>query len=226
MQMPFFNSLTEDEQAEIAHYIILTRYERDQFVFHLGDPACDIFFLHSGMVKVTYGNPRGDEAIVSIFQPGDIFGDLFLGKYRSRVGTAIAISDVVVGKMSEGDFLYLCRTLPAFSISFIQHQADRQRETLARAHALMHVDAKSRLLGTLLNLSRHYCCTEAGWFKVPDCITQSDIASMSCLNRTTVSLLINDLRRQGVLGGTGRNLTIHRPAVRALMESNGLEILE
>jgi len=49
---------------------------------------------------------------------------------------------------------------------------------------------------------------------------------MTGLNRSTVSVLINDLRRQGILGGTGRLLSVNRAAVEELLEQSGSEILE
>jgi CRP-like cAMP-binding protein len=225
-QLPLFTQLTSDDFAACLRTFTLVNTERGQTLFHMGDEARHVFVLLDGMVKITYGNPRGDEAVVDIFQTGDIFGALFLGKYRSRIGTASPLTDSLIGRINERSFIALCEQVPQFALNFIRCQADSHRQNLARLHTLMHVDARSRLLGTLLNLSRHYCCSEKGWFHVPEMITQTDIATMACLNRTTVSLLINDLRRQQVLGGTGRKLMIYRPAVVALLEEAGLEILE
>ncbi|MCU0499382.1 MAG: Crp/Fnr family transcriptional regulator [Anaerolineae bacterium] len=226
LNAPLFNGLTESEGLEAARYIALTRYDQHQYLFHTGDPADCIYILRSGMVKVTYGNPRGDETIVSIFQQWDVFGELFLGQYRFRVGSAVTLNEVIVGKITESNFWAMLERLPKLSQNFIKHLADAQRRSLARTHALMHTDARSRLLGTLLNLARHFCCLNDDWLSVPEGITQTDIASMACLNRTTVSLLINDLRRQGILGGHGRTLTINHRAVVACLEEVGLEILE
>jgi CRP-like cAMP-binding protein len=43
---------------------------------------------------------------------------------------------------------------------------------------------------------------------------------MAGLNRATASKLINVLRRRGVLGGRGRELVIHLPRVRHLLEED------
>lgn len=226
LNAPLFNGLSDSERLEAARYIVLTRYEQHQYLFHTGDPADCIYILRAGMVKVTYGNPRGDETIVSIFQQWDVFGELFLGQYRFRVGSAVALNEAIVGKITESNFWTMLERLPKVSQNFIKHLADAQRRSLARTHALMHLDARSRLLGTLLNLARHFCCLDEDWLTLPDGITQADIASMACLNRSTVSLLINDLRRQGILGGQGRSLTINHRAVVECLEAAGLEILE
>jgi len=113
-----------------------------------------------------------------------------------------------------------------FALSFIRHQADQHRETVARLHALMSMNAKHRLLGTLLSLTRRYFYDKTGWFTLPDSLTQEIIANMTGLNRSTVSLLINEQRREGVLGGTGCVLSINRSLVKQVLVEQGSEILE
>ncbi len=205
-------------------YII---YRAGEILFHTGDIADSLYLIQVGLVKVSYISLNGDEKILSIFHPGDIFGELFLGQYKHRIGEAQALDDVVVCRLTKHHFLMLVQRFPQISLNFIGHLADGYRETLARMHALMRMEAKYRLLGTLLNLARRYCCNDdAGWFTLHPSITQEDIANMAALNRTTVSLLINDLRRQGVLGGSGRSLRVNRTSVEKMLEEAGLEVLE
>ncbi|MCU0482563.1 MAG: Crp/Fnr family transcriptional regulator [Anaerolineae bacterium] len=225
-QFDYINELSLTEIETLAGCITPIFVDTGQYIFHLSDPAESLYLLISGVVKMTYGNPRGDEAPIGFFQTGDIFGHLFLGKYRFRVGSAMALSSCHLGRLSEADFAMLVDQYPRIGMAFLRLMSDYQRETLARLHALMHVDARARLLGALLNFARHWCCNHGDWFQMPASLTQADIATIAGLNRTTASLLINELRRDGILGGRGRTLTINLPAVRNILESQGLEILE
>jgi CRP-like cAMP-binding protein len=90
----------------------------------------------------------------------------------------------------------------------------------------MRVEAKYRLAGILVSMARRYCCADSEWFELPVSLSQEDLANMAALNRSTVSTLINELRREGVLGGTGRGLSVNRAAIEALLEEAGLEVLE
>lgn len=220
------HDLSPAELAEALDIMPISRYRQGEYLFHARDMADCLYILQTGLVKVCYVSLNGDEKILRIFQPGDIFGELFLGKYHHRVGEAQALDDVVVCKLTKDHFLKLVERFPKISLNFIGHLADGYREALARMHALMRVEARYRLLGTLLNLARHHCCTEDDWFTLHPAVTQEDIANMAALNRSTVSSLINDLRRQGVLGGHGRSLSVNRAAVERLLEAAGLEILE
>lgn len=221
-----FNGLTGNEIEEVLKLAPPKSYRKGDFIFYTGDAADALYILQLGTVKVSYVTLNGDEKILNIFRPGDIFGELFLGKYRHRIGEAQALDDVIVCKMCEETFLSLIQRLPQVALNFIRHLADGQREMMARTHSLMRADAKYRLLGILLSMARRYCCTESDWFELPASLTQEDIANMAGLNRSTVSSLINDLRRDGVLGGIGRSLQVNRKAIEALLEEAGLEVLE
>lgn len=220
-----FVGLAGDEIEEVLKVMPRASYRQGETIFHAGDVADSLYIVESGMVKVSYITLNGDEKILNIFQMGDVFGQLFLGKYRHRLGEARAMENVRVCRLGENDFLDLIQRFPRVGLNFIRHLVDEQRETLARLHALMRMEARYRLLGTLLSIARRYCCTQGSWFDLPMSLTQEDIANMAGLNRSTVSSLINDLRREGVLGGSGRSLSIDRDSIETLLEDAGLEIL-
>ena len=224
--MHLFSDMTPDQIDEVLSIMPVRSYRKGEYLFHAGDPADCLYVLQVGLVKVTYITPNGDEKILSVFQPGDVFGELFLGRYRHRIGQAQALEDVVACKLRETDFLALIQGFPRIGLNFIRHLADEQRETMARLHALMRMEARHRFLGMLLSLARRLCCPEDGWIEVHPSLTQEDLANMTGLNRSTVSSLINELRRQGVLGGTGRTLTMNKASIEQMMESAGLEVLE
>ena len=221
-----FHGLTKNQIDEVMRVMPVASYRKDEYIFLAGDDADVLYIVNSGAVKVSYVDLRGEERILSVFQPGDIFGNLFLGKYRQRIGDAQALDDVTLCRLTEIDFEGVIQRFPPVAINFIRRQADEHRETVARLHALLSMDARQRLLGTLLSLARRYCCTETDWFTLPESLTQEDIGNMTGLNRSTVSSLINELRREGLLGGSRRALSVNRKAVELALIKSGSEILE
>ncbi len=222
--------LFDDMQAADIEAILKSlrvgHYRQGEYLFNAGETARSLFLLQEGLVKVSYVTLDGDERILDIFEPGDIFGELFLGKYRFRIGDAVAVNASTAYKLNERDLYEIIQRYPMFAMNFIRHLADEQREVLARMHALLRADARSRFLGVLLSLSRQLCCVDDEEFVLNAAITQEDLANMSGLNRSTVSSLINELRRQKILGGTGRSLTVNRLAVERHLEQSGFELLE
>lgn len=225
-QVHLLQGLTPLQMDEVLRIMPVASFRKNEYIFMAGDEADALYVVQLGTVKVAYVDLNGEEKILDIFQAGDIFGYLFLGRYRQRIGNAQALSDVVLCRLTEVDFINLIQRFPVIALNFIRQQSDEYRETVARMHALMSMDAKHRLLGTFLTLARRYCCDQEDWFTLPESLTQEDIAKMTGLNRSTVSLLINELRRQNILGGTGRALSVKKKAVEEILKAIGSEILE
>ena len=221
-----FQGLSAVQMNDIVKALPARNYRKNEYIFMAGDEADALYVVQLGTVKVAYVALNGEEKILDIFQVGDIFGYLFLGKYRQRIGNAQAMSDLVLCRLTEVDFINLIQKFPIIALNFIRQQADEYRETVARMHALMSMDARHRLLGTLLTLARRYCCDGGEWFALPESLTQEDLAKMTGLNRSTVSVLINELRRENVLGGVGRKLMVNKVVVESIMKAKGSEILE
>lgn len=197
-----------------------------QYIFSTGQEATCLYVLHDGLIKVSYITPDGDTKILEICESGDMFGELFLGEYRFRIGQAEAMTDCTVYVLNEDDLEQVIKNYPQIAMNFIRYLVDSQRRTLARMHALQRTDAKSRLLGTLLYLSRTMCCQNGRYFTLNPAITQQDIADMTGLNRSTVSSLINRLRDDGILGGSGRSLTLDVDLIEDALWDEGFELLE
>jgi CRP/FNR family transcriptional regulator, cyclic AMP receptor protein len=221
-----FEGIAKNDLERIAQRLRFVQFSRGAYLFLAGEVPQSIYLLMDGIVKKSYVNARGEERILRLVQRNEMFGDLFLGKYRHRIANAVAITDVSVAMLLEDDLLELIARMPKLAHNMLKQLADTQRETLARMHALSQNDARFRLLGILLTLARREPANDEGWYQLPAGIFQDDIANIAGLNRSTASLLINELRREGVLGGVGRQLTIHRMQIEAILLEAGLEILE
>jgi CRP-like cAMP-binding protein len=221
-----FESLSTNDLAEILPRLRSREYRSEQIIFHSKQPANCLFLLREGLVRVGYIAPDGDYKILDICEEGDIFGDMFLGDYRFRIGQAQAMNSVSAYLLHEQELYSLIKHYPQIAINFIRHLSDSKRRLFARFHALQHTEARPRLLGTLLSLARSMCCKSGNYFVLNQAISQQDIADMTGLNRSTVSSLINRLRQDEILGGTGRYLTVDVPRMEQLLQDEGFELLE
>ncbi len=200
-------------------------YPSGAMIFALGEQADYICLLCEGLVKVSYVTPNGEESLLDILQAGDLFGDLFIGKYRYRIGYAQAMGTVALYKVSESQLEALLRHHPRVALNLVHYQANARRETITRVHALLQTDSQARLLGILLGLARRLCCLRGDSFILPREITQEDIAKLAGLNRSTVSSLINQFRRYGIMGGRGRQLIVHCALAERFLHQNGFELV-
>ncbi len=217
-----FENLTREELDQLSPLLQVRHYRRSEFLFHMGERADRLYFLREGAVRVSALLPEGEERILDIFRPGDTFGELFLSKDKRRIATAQAMADVTVYTMTEEAFMGLMRTRPDICLNFVRHLVDNQRRSFARLEGMIHAKAGVRLLAVLVDLAERLGGRTGDSVTLPTTIPQRDLALMTGLHRSTVSVLVNDYRRRGILGGQGGTITIHRTRAAAFLKKAGL----
>jgi CRP/FNR family transcriptional regulator, cyclic AMP receptor protein len=218
-----FETLTARELRKLKPLLDVRHCHPGEFLFHMGDSADRLYFVERGTVKVSVFSPDGEEHMLDIFKQGDTFGELFVDDDRRRRATAQALSSVTVWTLTAAAFERLVQTLPKVCHNFGRYLLQDQRRVFTRMEALVHMKAGPRLLTYMLELAER-CGQRIGVHHtlMPGKFTQVDLARMVGLNRTTVSLLINEYRRQGILGGEKSTLLVHPVRARAFLRKAGL----
>jgi CRP/FNR family transcriptional regulator, cyclic AMP receptor protein len=224
-QVQLFEGLSLTQVDHVLSFMRKTIVRRGEFIFLTGESADHLYIIQNGLVKISYITSDGDERVIDFREDGNIFGELFLGHYRHRVGFAQALTDCTLYKLCEQCLFDISQCYPKINHNFIKHLVDSQREAFARMHALSRADAKLRLLGLLVVLARKTYGSTGEEFRLHPMITQTELANMAGLNRSTVSSLINECRREGILSGVRRKIIVHVPQIEDLLDYHGCEVL-
>ena len=217
-----FEMLTPRQVRKLEPLFKVRHYQRGQVLFQTGDAVNLLYLMEKGSAKVSVISAEGDEHILDVFEPGDVFGELFAGHDHQRTATAHALSTVTVRTLTEEDFKRLMQVVPDACHHFVRSLVEDQRRALVRLEAVMHMGAGPRLLTFLLDLAERCGRRTNGYSTlVPDRLTQEELARMVGLHRTTVTLFINRYRRGGILGGRGNILLIHPARAHAFLQKAG-----
>jgi CRP/FNR family transcriptional regulator, cyclic AMP receptor protein len=217
--------LTDDERRTLGPYLHTQHYRRGAFLFHVGEVADQLFWIYQGIVKISALTLEGNERLLNIFWPGDIFGMICVSDDQRRLGVARAIAPVSVLTTTSAGLTQLLRLRPDLAADLMHDLLDQQRRITLRVEVLLSSDTGQRLLALLLDLGQRYGSPIPNGYRLAAELTQEDIAQLVGLNRSTTSLLINRYRRDGVLGGRGRRLEIYQAPARSLLEQAGMAML-
>lgn len=122
MDYDVFHTLIEDTQWE--QMFKLEWHNKGSAIINIGDPPDGIYYLDYGTAK-TYNQ---DGELLSTMQGGDIFGEMaYFGNEQKRTATVIADSDVVVRRITTGNF----RKLPMVIEIFRRIAESRKKELAA-----------------------------------------------------------------------------------------------
>ena len=217
-----FAGLVPRELRKVARFLDTRHYRPGEFIFDMDERVDRLYFLESGIVKVTILSPDGRERILYVVNAGNTFGETFLSGGRHRTAAAQSLTAAAVRSITLQAFSNLMRTLPNLSLNLVRNLTDLQRRTLARLDAQIQMDRGLRLIAVLLDLAER-CGRQTGdTYVLPGELTQGDLARMVGLNRSTVSMLLNYYRRNGILGGQGGMIVIYACPARAALRRAGL----
>lgn len=179
-------------------------------LFHQGDHGDALYVIVTGLVKIYIPSPEGDDALLSILQPGQSFGELSLLDGLPRSATAAAMERTRVLRLPHDAFWEFLREHPSAMQSMVRKLATlvrRERDLLADA---VFSDLPTRLAKRLLDLEEQYGTPHGTGSSIQVTLTQGELAQMVGATRVSVNRLLNALRDSGTIDWEGKNLVVLR----------------
>jgi CRP/FNR family transcriptional regulator, cyclic AMP receptor protein len=219
-RFPLFADLDERELAVIAAVAKTRRYAKDDVIFY-EDETGDIFYvIREGKVKVTMISPEGKEIILSMLGPGDFFGEMALLDDEPRSATIVAIEPVELITIWRNDFLQILADNFVMTRKVLAEISKRLRSASSRIESLATMDVYGRLARFFLDLARENGKTVDNGYVAVTRPTHQSIANMIGTSRETVSRLIHDLMRQGLLLSEGKTIYLRTTALDQFREES------
>ena len=208
-----FAELDDRELSQIAAVAKSRRYAKDDVVFH-ADESGDIFCLiREGQVKVTMISPEGKEIILTMFGPGEFFGEMALLDDEPRSATVVATEPLDVVTIWRSDFLQILQENFSIAKKILAELSRRLRKMSNRIESLATMDVYGRLARFFLDLAAESGVPRDDGYVSVVRPTHQAIANTIGTSRETVSRLIHDLMRQDLLLSEGKTIYLRKSAL-------------
>jgi CRP-like cAMP-binding protein len=197
------------EAIDFKGYFKVESFPHNSVIYRYGDTTDRVYLLKAGRVRLMRVGKNGTRSVVSILRPGEIFGEVFRPDGTSIEEMAIASGEAEVWSIEGRDFRAQLEARPALALDVVRAYADRVRALRKRVLGLTFKEVPARLADTLLTLVEAHGerCPHGGETDLRG-ITQQDLADLVGASRSFVSTLINEMKRDGVLGNVGRILCV------------------
>ena len=186
-------------------------YGASRTIFVQGDPADSVWYLQQGQVKFAVTSQQGKEAIVSILDANEFFGEGCLAGQPLRISTATAVSDCTLYRIEKPLMVRLLHEQHGVSELFVTHLLSRNIRFEEDLVDQLFNSSEKRLARILLLLA-HFG-KESRTETVHPGINQEHLAQMVGTTRSRVSHFMNKFRTLGFVSYTGNG---------ALSVNNGL----
>ncbi len=111
------------EKAKVQTMVVA----RDAVIFEEGDSGECAYFISSGNVKIACKDNKGEQRILAIVGPGEIFGEMALLDKNVRSASAIAAESVVLYIIERDKVVQLMTEIPQLSMWMLNVMARRLR---------------------------------------------------------------------------------------------------
>jgi CRP/FNR family transcriptional regulator, cyclic AMP receptor protein len=153
-RIELFQSLTAEEISRLDTRCIWRRAKAGEWILDYDDEGADVFFLVSGVVRVTIRAISGREAILRDIDAGGFFGELAAIDGQARSASVLAITEATIAKMSAATFLEIVTTHPDVSLKLLRIITGLVRRLANRVNEFTTLGVRDRLFRELLRLSR------------------------------------------------------------------------
>ncbi|MGA8154037.1 MAG: Crp/Fnr family transcriptional regulator [Terriglobales bacterium] len=175
-------------------------YRDKEVVFSQGETADAIFYIQSGMVKLTAASTRRKKAIIAFLQRGSFFGEGCLAGQSTRICTARSIGPSNVIRLRKASTIRTLKRDPQFASRFVAYLLSRIvriEEDLVDQFFNFSERRLARVLLLFAQISKQSKSENS--LKV----SQSTLAEMVGTTRARVSKFMNDFRKKGYVSYNG-----------------------
>jgi CRP-like cAMP-binding protein len=206
-----FAALPAHALADISGLFIQTAYQAGDYVFFEGDPAQRLYVVQAGEVKLIKHSESGQDAILRVFTPGEVFGGIaFLGG-KKYPASAQAQTDVKALSIAGDAFRDVVQRHPEVAVTVIRVLAGRLQEAHEQMRQLAAERVERRLARMLLKLADQVGVAVDEGVRIDMPITRQDLAEMTGTTLETVSRIISRWRREGIVEAGREQITITYP---------------
>lgn len=195
-QIELFQSLSKESQNQLADICLSKEVKKKEILFMQGDKGRAIYLCVKGSIQLYKTTPEGQEVVIKIVKPGELFAEVILFEQERYPVTALALVESLVFMLPKAQFDCLLMNI-SFRNDFIGNLLGKLRYLTNQVQYLTSYDVESRLV---LFLKEQYGDKQE--FKVN--LSKKDISAAIGTTPETLSRLLLKLKDENKLSWEGK----------------------
>ncbi|MFH1277362.1 MAG: Crp/Fnr family transcriptional regulator [Candidatus Eisenbacteria bacterium] len=194
-----FGALEEDFLSRVDEEKTVHSYRARQVIFHEGTPPLAIYCVRAGRVKLYRSGSKGEEVVLRILGPGDVFGHRPLLAGELYAATAEAIEEAEVCVLPKQTLTELLRVSPSLAFEMLARLSRDLRISEDQLIDLSQRSVKQRAASLLLTFLEGSGESVDGGIKLSIPIQRKEMAQMVGTTPETFSRTLHDLAERGLV---------------------------
>lgn len=197
--LPLFERMSDTDLDAFLDHASYRRVSQGEAVFKQGQAAASFYLLLSGRLKVTQVTGDGQQIIVRVVHPGELFGFAMALQRPDYPGTATAATDSVVLSWPSELWPQFVEQNGRLAASAIQTMGRQLEEAHTRIREMSTQEVERRVAHAILRLSLLAGRKEESGIRIAFPISRQDIAEMTGTTLHTVSRILSAWEARGLV---------------------------
>ena len=196
------------------HSILEMNVPKKIFLYRQGDRCSDLFWIKSGIVKLSHLTEQGNEITIDLLKRGDVIGCFQNNSSGQEMEeTAQALGEVNYYRIAYSDFRAMMSHQAELAWYVIEDMYARKQRVERKLRTILTQPVEMRVITTLLELAGMFGirCTHGYTLEIH--LTQQEVADLVGASRSVVSTVLNDFRNRGMLDYTRDQICINDAAL-------------
>ncbi|TYB33419.1 MAG: Crp/Fnr family transcriptional regulator [Flexistipes sinusarabici] len=199
----FAGSRDEDVYKTLYQISSVASKEKKEIFFLEDEEGSNIYFLLSGVVKLSKTNDEGKEAVIHFVKSGEIFAEILLYLKNRYPVTATALEDCEALAIDSKKLFDEIKRQPELSMKLIGVLAGRIKYFVNMIENLTLADTRKRFLSYLNNIAEKQ---NSKIVTLP--VNKGELALLLGSTPETFSRLLKKLAEEGVIKVKGKEITL------------------
>lgn len=206
--LPLFSDLQPAEIERLAQGCKLSRRERGESVFNVGDPCDGFHVVVVGQVKLFVISPNGQEKVIELVGPGHSFAEalMFLGK--PCMVNAQALADTLLLTVERDAVMREVEQDGRFALRMLAGLSRRLHGLVADVQAYALQSGIQRVIGYLLRDQEAEDCVSGEVITVSLPVSKATLASRLSLTPEYFSRVLRELEEARLIEVDKRDIRI------------------
>jgi len=206
-----FSVMSHEEMERLAGLSFMCEFKKGATIYLLDEPSEHVFLLKEGTIKISRLGQDGQEIILDIIAPGEIFGEMSLLGEDSRSTMAQADEDSLICSIRKGDFFNFFSAHNDLAFKVLKLVGLKRVEIETRLEELAYCSVSQRIASLLTRMGKRHGIKENAGIKIRPRLTHRDIAFLIGATRETVTDHLNQMKAKGLIDTSFMSITIRNP---------------
>lgn len=203
--------LKKEELQKMDEIAKMEETPRNQVIYYPDNQSNTIFLLKKGKVKISRYSETGEEYILALLGPGEVFGESAFTGEEKRGELATVTEDAIVCRVELAQFQELMANNPALNFEITKLIGLKFKKIQTKFEHLIFKSSEERIIWFIKSMAGQFGRPIKGFsdqFQIDIKFTHEEIGKLTATSRQMVTATLSTLEKNGIIKYDRRRIYI------------------